>query len=72
MNRRLRNSVLILLLGSATQSLGQTTYDGSTGEMPELRTGSCLGVGGNSMAASSPVELTPSRPAAATAREITP
>ncbi|MCA3455029.1 MAG: hypothetical protein IOC92_04030 [Rhodobacter sp.] len=37
MKRRLRCSVLILLLGSATQSAGQTTYNGSTVETPELR-----------------------------------
>jgi transposase InsO family protein len=32
----------------------------------------CLGSGGNLKAASSPGELTPTQPAAATAREITP
>lgn len=37
MKRNLRHLVLILLLGNATQSVGQTTYDGSTVETPELR-----------------------------------
>lgn len=33
----LRYLVLLLLLGTATRSLAQTTYDGSTVETPELR-----------------------------------
>ena len=37
MKRSLSHLVLIVLLGYATQSVGQTTYDGSTVETPELR-----------------------------------
>ena len=37
MKRNLSSFVLVFLLGTATQSVGQTTYDGSTVETPELR-----------------------------------
>jgi hypothetical protein len=37
MKRRLLFLVLILMLGNITQSVGQTTYDASTVETPELR-----------------------------------
>jgi hypothetical protein len=37
MKRNLLQLVLMVLLGTATRSVGQTTYDGSTVETPELR-----------------------------------
>ncbi len=37
MDRNLSHLVLIVLLGYATQSLGQTTYNGPTVEMNDLR-----------------------------------
>ena len=37
MKRNLARLVLIFLLGNATQSVGQTTYDGPTVETPEFR-----------------------------------
>ena len=37
MKRNLSRLALIFLLGTATQSVGQTTYDGPTVETPELR-----------------------------------
>ena len=37
MKRAMPRLVLIFLIGAATQSVGQTTYDGPTVETPELR-----------------------------------